>query len=242
LARTSITSAKIDDLERRIGHEFKTHERLLRALTHSSATTRRDTASNYQRLEFLGDRVLGLCVAEMLFEAFPKSAEGDLAVRSSALVSGRTCAAVADELGLTEFIRAGTDPRHLSSKKMRSVRADIMEALIAAIYLDAGIEAARKFVEKYWHKRLHEAGAGTPDSKTALQEWTHIQFGTTPVYSVAKRSGPDHEPVFTVEVSFEGGKGEQGTGRSKRSAEQEAARRVLEREGVWEAENESAKL
>ena len=242
MARARITSVKIEDLERRIGHEFQTHERLLRALTHSSANSRTDTASNYQRLEFLGDRVLGLCVAEMLFEAFPKSPEGDLAVRSSALVSGRTCALVADEIGLPEFIYAGTDVKHLSGKKMRNVRADVMEALIAAIYLDAGLEPARKFVQRFWEKRLHEAGAGTPDSKTALQEWTHVKFGSTPVYSVAKRSGPEHEPVFTVEVSFDGGKGGQGTGRSKRTAEQQAAKRILEREGVWEPKAESAKL
>ncbi len=232
----SISSTKIRELEERIDHRFETHERLLRALTHASANPRTVSGSNYQRLEFLGDRVLGLCIAEMLFEAFPKSAEGDLAVRSSALVSGKTCADVADEIGLQDFIRAGTDTRQLSSKKMRGVRADVMEALIAAIYLDAGIGAARAFVEKHWSKRLHQAGAGTPDSKTALQEWTHMRFGTTPVYTVARRSGPDHEPFFTVEVSFEGGQGEQGTGRSKRAAEQAAARRVLEREGVWNAE------
>ncbi len=229
----SISSTKIRELEERIGHRFETHEGLLRALTHASANSRTTGASNYQRLEFLGDRVLGLCIAEMLFEAFPKSPEGDLAVRSSALVSGKTCAEVADEIGLQDFIRAGTDTRQLSSKKMRGVRADVMEALIAAIYLDAGIDIARTFVEKHWGKRLHLAGAGSPDSKTALQEWTHIQFGTTPSYTIARRSGPDHEPVFTVEVSFKGGTPEQGTGRSKRAAEQAAAKRVLVREGVW---------
>ncbi|MDD9910920.1 MAG: ribonuclease III [Ahrensia sp.] len=240
MATARISSTKIGDLERRIGHSFNSYERLLRALTHSSATARTDTASNYQRLEFLGDRVLGLCVAELLFETFPTSPEGELAVRSSALVSGRTCAEIADEIGLPEFIHAGTDVKHLSSKKMRSVRADVLEALIAAIYLDAGLEAARKFVARYWQKRLHRAGAGTPDSKTALQEWTHANFEATPVYSVAKRSGPDHEPVFTVEVSFKGGTGEQGVGRSKRAAEQQAAKRVLVREGVWESDEGGA--
>ncbi|MEE9314906.1 MAG: ribonuclease III [Rhizobiaceae bacterium] len=228
-----VSAQKIAELEERIGHSFKTHERLVRALTHSSATKKAGDISHYERLEFLGDRVLGLCVAELLFFEFPQAREGELSVRLNALVSGNTCAEIADEIGVHVFIHAGADVKHIASKRMRSVRADVVESLIAAIYLDGGLESAKKFVSKYWQSRIHEAGAGIRDSKTALQEWAHIEASSTPLYNIASRAGPDHDPIFTVEVVIEGAKGATGSGRSKRSAEQDAAQTILLREGVW---------
>lgn len=228
-----VSAQKIAELEDRIGHKFTSHERLVRALTHSSATKKAGDISHYERLEFLGDRVLGICVAEMLFSTFPQAREGELSVRLNALVSGNTCAEIADEIGLHDFIHAGSDVKHIASKRMRSVRADVVESLIAAIYLDGGLDAAKKFVSRYWDSRVHEVGAGIRDSKTALQEWAHVHTGSTPSYRIAKRSGPDHDPTFIVEVEVNGAEGAQGKGRSKRAAEQAAAQSILLREAVW---------
>ncbi len=229
----AISAKKIAELEARIDHRFKTHERLVRALTHSSATKRAGDKSHYERLEFLGDRVLGLSVAELLFLKFPNAQEGELSVRLNALVSGNTCAEVSDEIGLHDFIYAGADARHLASKRMRSVRADVVESLIAAIYLDAGIDAAKKFVTRYWNHRVDDVSAGTRDSKTALQEWSHAHHAATPNYSIKERSGPDHDPTFVVEVEVVGTKSALGTGKSKREAEQAAAQSILLREKQW---------
>lgn len=223
----------IADLEKRIGHEFASHDYLTRALTHASAIKRVGEVSHYERLEFLGDRVLGICIAEMLFNAFPDALEGELAVRLNALVSGTTCAAIADEIGLHDFIKAGADVKQLTGKRMKSVRADVVESIIAAIYLDSGLDAAKAFVARFWHERLHQADAANRDSKTALQEWAHSKNFQTPVYEIAERSGPDHDPTFIVKVTVGGTKGAKGTGRSKRSAEQQAAETILLREGAW---------
>ncbi|MEO0546483.1 MAG: ribonuclease III [Pseudomonadota bacterium] len=219
-------------LEDGIGYTFSDHANLKRALTHSSAVAK--GGEHYERLEFLGDRILGLCVAEMLYEAFPDASEGELSVRLNAMVSGNTCAEIADVLELHRFIHAGTDVSSLTGKRMRSVRADVVESIIAALYLDGGIEAARTFVERMWNTRLHEVGAGTQDSKTALQEWAHQATGATPRYRLVSRTGPDHAPTFVVAVDLEGKPGEQGAGKSKREAEQVAAQAVLLREGAWQ--------
>ena len=233
MAAARVSAQKIAQLEERIGYTFKEHARLVRALTHASATKNSGEQSHYERLEFLGDRVLGLCVAELLFDAFPNAPEGELSVRLNALVSGKTCAEIADEIALHEFIQAGTDAKQLTSKRMRSVRADVTESLIAAIHLDGGLEAAKQFVRKFWDKRLQGAGGAIRDSKTALQEWAHVKTGATPVYRVTKRSGPDHDPTFIVEVDIGGAQGASGKGKSKRTAEQAAAQAVLLRESVW---------
>ena len=228
-----ISARKIAELEQRIGYSFKSHETLVRALTHSSATKASGDVSHYERLEFLGDRVLGLCIAEMLFAAFPKAREGELSVRLNALVSGKMCAEVADEIELHNYIYAGTDVKRLTGKRMQSVRADVTESLIAAIYLDSGLDSAKAFVARFWQQRLHQAGAGTRDSKTALQEWAHARYNTTPSYKIVKRSGPDHDPEFLVEVNIDGVPGSNAKGRSKRAAEQAAAQAILLREKIW---------
>jgi ribonuclease-3 len=220
-------------LETLIGHVFAEKERLDRALTHASARTQKG-GGNYERLEFLGDRVLGLCVAEMLFRTFSAAAEGELSVRLNQLVSADTCAEVADELGLHLFIRTGADVKKLTGKRMLNVRADVVESLIAAIYLDAGLETARRFILKYWEKRAVRADGARRDAKTELQEWSHAKFGLTPNYRVEERTGPDHDPRFTVTVEVAGVKPETGVERSKRAAEQVAATKMLEREGIWQ--------
>lgn len=219
-------------LEALIGHEFAEKERLDRALTHASARTQK--SGNYERLEFLGDRVLGLCVAELLFRTFGNAAEGELSVRLNQLVSADTCAEVADELGLHLFIRTGADVKKLTGKRMMNVRADVVESLIAAIYLDGGLEVARRFILKYWQKRAARADGARRDAKTELQEWSHAKFGVTPNYRVEERTGPDHDPRFTVTVEVAGVQPETGVERSKRAAEQVAATKMLEREGIWQ--------
>lgn len=218
-------------LEAVIGYQFAEKERLDRALTHSSA--RNAKGSNYQRLEFLGDRVLGLCVAELLFQTFRDANEGELSVRLNQLVSAESCAKVADDLELHQFIRTGSDVKKITGKAMMNVRADVVESLIAAIYLDGGLEAARSFVLRHWKDRAARADGARRDAKTELQEWAHAKFGIAPSYRTDDRSGPDHDPRFTVTVEVAGVAPETGTDRSKRGAEQMAATKLLEREGVW---------
>ncbi|MBB5701333.1 ribonuclease-3 [Ochrobactrum daejeonense] len=222
-------------LEERTGHRFLDLKRLDRALTHSSVQA--PSRANYERLEFLGDRVLGLTVAEMLFDAFPEASEGELSVRLNALVNAETCAAIADEMGLAELIHTGSDIKSLNDKRLLNVRADVVEALIATIYLDGGLEAVRPFVKRYWKKRSQQTGAGRRDAKTELQEWAHQQGNVHPSYAIVSRSGPDHDPLFTVEVTVKGFAPETGQGRSKRIAEQSAAEAMLYREGIWKRDN-----
>lgn len=226
-----LSPEEIARLETLIGYRFRQKDRLDRALTHASALPSR--GGNYERMEFLGDRVLGLCVAENLFTTFKDAKEGELSVRLNQLVSAATCAAVADEMEMHRFIRTGSDVKKITGKRMLNVRADVVESLIAAIYLDGGLEEARTFILKYWEKRVQEPDGGRRDAKTELQEWAHANFAVTPVYRVDERSGPDHDPRFTVTVEIPGVAPEQGMERSKRAAEQVAATRVLEREGVW---------
>ncbi|WP_157015154.1 ribonuclease III [Mesorhizobium xinjiangense] len=223
--------ALADAITERTGYSFVDVERLERALTHASARGR--SGADYERLEFLGDRVLGLVIADLLFRSFPGAPEGELAVRLNALVSGQTCAEVANEIGLADFIRADATAQALKGSKGRGLRADAMEALIAAIYLDGGLEAVRPFILRNWEDRSKAASGAWRDPKTELQEWAHQSLATTPVYSVEDRKGPDHEPVFTVRVEIAGLAPATGTGRAKREAEQAAATEILIREGVW---------
>src|SRR6478752_6552518 len=221
----TLSAADRTKLEALIGHEFAEKERLDRALTHASART--EKGANYERLEFLGDRVLGLCVAELLFSTFGAAAEGELSVRLNQLVSAETCAEVADEMQLHLFIRTGSDVKKITGKRMLNVRADVVESLIAAIYLAGGLEVERTFILKYWEKRVQERDGGRRDAKTELQEWAHAKFAVTPLYRVDDRSGPDHDPRFTVTVEVAGAKPETGVDRSKRAAEQAAAAKLL---------------
>ncbi|MDI6026455.1 ribonuclease III [Corticibacterium sp. UT-5YL-CI-8] len=232
-----LTATELADiLAERTGHVFNDPKRLQRALTHGSARSAH-AGVDYERFEFLGDRVLGLMVADMLLEGFPDAAEGELSRRLNALVNAEALAAIADEIGLPELIRAGSEVRSLAERKLVNLRADALESLIAVLYLDGGIEAARAFIHTYWKPRAKAAGAARRDPKTELQEWAHQAAAVTPTYAITGRNGPDHDPVFTVEVKvgkFPPGLGE---GRSKREAEQAAAAAILLREGVWKNED-----
>ncbi|MEO0329561.1 MAG: ribonuclease III [Pseudomonadota bacterium] len=222
-------------LEERLGYRFGYHENLEKALTHASSRKNSGDGFHYERLEFLGDRVLGLCVASYLIAQYPDAEEGELALRLNALVKGKTLAEIADELSLHEFIRTGGDLKHLTGKRMQNVRADVMESVIASVYLDGGLDAALELVLRLWGDRFSDTETARRDSKTALQEWAHSSQLETPVYRELERQGPDHEPLFTVEVKLKGMISGKGSGRSKRLAEQEAAKAVLIREGVWDA-------
>jgi ribonuclease III len=226
----SLSADAVHRLEEKTRHTFRDLGRLERALTHASA--RSTAGSDYERLEFLGDRVLGLVIAELLFRAYPTASEGELSLRLNSLVNADTCAAVADEIGLHEFIRTGSDVKGLADKRLKSLRADVVESLIATIYLDGGLEAAQPFIERYWNARSREINSAQRDPKTELQEWAHQQNGAQPQYTVVGRTGPDHDPQFTVQVDVKGFVPATGKGRSKRIAEQEAAVALLYREGV----------
>jgi ribonuclease-3 len=220
------------------GWTFSDLSLLRRALTHASARSGGDGA-DYQRLEFLGDRVLGLIVAQMVFEANPGAPEGELSLRLNALVNAETLAEIADEIGLGALIVVGTELRTVSGRKRVNLRADVLEALIAAVYIEGGLEAARAFVLRFWQSRSQAPSAARRDPKTELQEWAHQAVRSTPVYTVLEREGPDHDPVFRVSVTV--GKKEPAiaSGRSKREAEQSAATALLVREGVWQQESVS---
>ena len=228
-------------LEQRIGYKFQSHSNLEKALTHPSVQKKNEDNFHYQRLEFLGDRVLGLSIANILHFKFPEASEGELALRYNALVRGRTLAEIADEISLYEFIRTGGDLKKVTGKRMQSIRADVMEALIAAIYLDGGLNAVQRFVDRLWAARIEDSNSARRDSKTELQEWAHARNLGTPKYRETERTGPAHDPEFTVTVKLPEKIGCSGTGRSKRIAEQNAAAKMLVREGVWKEETPEGK-
>ncbi len=198
MSRRPTGEALAQAVEKATGHAFADAELMRRALTHSSVRARLKTDN--ERLEFLGDRVLGLIVADLLFHAYPDADQGELAVRHSALVSGDTCAEIAGETGLAELIHADSGVRGQKARKARNIRADAVEAVIAALYLDGGMAAAEKFVLAHWEPRSRVAAQTLRDPKTALQEWAHQVSGEPPVYEMVDRSGPDHDPVFTIAV------------------------------------------
>lgn len=227
----------VDQIAKITGHRFENAFRLERALTHASYVAKRSgklAPQNYERLEFLGDRVLGLCVAELLFLSFPNADEGEMSVRLNALVNANTLAEIADETGITERIRAGGALTQTVIKQQINIRADVMEALIAALYLDGGMEVARHFIVHYWSKRAKAKTAGRRDAKTVLQEWAQHSVDQLPFYEVIERSGPDHQPVFKVQLTIKNSAPITGSGNSKRNAERAAAEEFLIREGVWE--------
>ena len=198
---------------------------LKRALTHSSANA---TASN-ERLEFLGDRVLGLIAAEKLHALYPGDPEGALALKYNALVRQETCARAAEAAGLADQLILASSESSSGGRRKAAILAGVCEAVIAALYQDGGIDAARRFVECYWTEAFGSLDRDMRDAKTALQEWAQSRRGdaAAPVYTLVKRVGPDHAPRFLVEVSVSGQTSQTGEGRSKREAEQDAAKKML---------------
>lgn len=221
-------------LQQRLGHSFADLKLLTVALTHASALDPSDSVSgSYQRLEFLGDRVLGLVVAAMLHKQFPNADEGELARRFNHMVKRETCAEIAVELKIGDAMRIGQSEAQTGGRKKTALLADICEAVIAAIYLDGGFPAAEAFVQRLWTPRMLSLSGQLRDAKTTLQEWAQSRGLPTPRYDVISRDGPDHAPTFVVGVTVQGLAQGEGRGGSKRIAEQNAAEAVLRREGVW---------
>ena len=218
----------LKDLEARLGYSFRRAELLERALTHPSVSyDPAHVGGDYERLEFLGDRVLGLLVAEMLFLRFPNEAEGLLARRLAQLVRKETLASVADGIGLGDHMRLEMGMSEPSGRSNPGLLSNACEAVIAALYLDGGLEVARRFVAAQWERRIEADVAPPSDSKTELQEWAQGRGLPLPRYLEVDRSGPPHAPVFTISVEVDGHLPMEGQGRSKRAAEQDAAGQLL---------------
>lgn len=213
-------------LEEKLGHRFADPALLRRALTHASAAS---SLSN-ERLEFLGDRVLGLVVAETLHARHEDESEGSLTVRLHALVRAEACARAAETAGLSDYIQLA-GPGFESARARAAILSDVCEAVIAALYLDGGMGAARSFIERYWQDMFDDPGQGAElrDAKTRLQEWAQGRGLAAPAYRETTRSGPAHAPHFVIEATVEGMAPETGEGGSKREAEQEAAAKLLAR-------------
>ncbi len=208
-----------------LGHSFSDFTLLERALTHPSAAT--VTRPDNQRLEFLGDRVLGLVIAGMLMERFPDLPEGELAPRFNALVRREALAEIAASIDLGRYIRLGRSEMTSGGRRKAAILADAMEAVIAALYLDGGLATAEAFIRNRWAGSVENVGASPIDAKTRLQEWLQGNGQRPPDYVQIERTGPDHAPVFTVEARLDNGISAVGTDRSKKLAQQEAATALL---------------
>jgi ribonuclease-3 len=219
-------------LETTIGYRFSDADLLERALTHISALKGQGRIGSYQRLEFLGDHVLGLAVSEMLFAAFPKAEEGELSRRLADLVRRESCAEVARAIDLGTSLRLGASEIRAGGRTRIAILADVCESLIGAVFLDGGYQAAKAFVERYWADRMRKPVRPLRDPKTVLQEWAQARGLPTPSYREVERTGPHHDPMFRVAVLLPEREPAEGRGRSKRAAEQAAAAALLAREGV----------
>lgn len=231
-ARKSKAKAAVTPLEATIGYRFADAALLDRALTHISALKGQGRAGSYQRLEFLGDHVLGLAISEMLFAAFPKADEGELSRRLADLVRRETCADVARTIDLGAALRLGASEVRAGGRSKVAILADVCESLIGAVFLDGGYQAAKAFVERFWAERMRKPARPLRDPKTVLQEWAQGRGLPTPAYREVERTGPHHDPVFRVAVTLPDRDPAEGKGRSKRAAEQAAAAALLAREGV----------
>jgi ribonuclease-3 len=231
--KESLRRRRGNGLEQRIGYRFK--DVMLRdaALTHVSALKgSRNRTSSYQRLEFLGDHVLGLVISDLLYRTFPKADEGELSRRLADLVRKETCAEIAVSIELGAAIYLGSSEANSGARKRPAILADVCESLIGAVYVDGGYKAAETLIEKLWKVRLEGTAPPQRDPKTVLQEWAQGRGLQTPVYLEVARTGPDHSPVFRVEVKLPNFAPAEGSARSKRAAEQLAAATLLTRERV----------
>jgi len=218
----------LSKLEQRLAYKFKDQSLFELALTHRSATS--DSASTHpnqtnERLEFLGDRVLGLAVAELLYGAYPSEPEGKLALRFAALVSRESLGTVAEKLSLQQYIEKDD---HKSQPSSQSIAANACEALVGAIYLDGGFEQAVQVIETLWRPMMEADVTPPKDAKTALQEWAQANGLPLPHYEVSESTGPAHEPHFVMSVTVQGYLPVTGEGPSKRVAAQAAAKKMLD--------------
>ena len=220
-------SADLLAFQGRIGHVFRQPALLVRAVTHSSISS--PTRPDNQRLEFLGDRVLGLVMSEALLSADTTASEGQLAPRFNALVRKEACAEVAREVGLGDVLKLGRSEMMSGGRRKDALLGDAMEAVIAAVYLDAGFDTARALVLRLWGPRIGAVETDARDPKTSLQEWAQARAMPPPTYTEQGREGPDHQPQFTVQVSLANGETEIARSGTKRAAEQAAARALLAR-------------
>ena len=223
----------LQDLSARLGHDFSDPAWLKLALTHASARAGLKPDQDNERLEFLGDRVLGLAVAELLADTFPKAREGELARWFNQLVRAETCAEVAQAWQLGDFILMSGGEAGSGGRRKKTILANTCEAVLGAVFADAGYDAAKQVVRRFWQPQF--ATLAAPDAKSLLQEWAQGRGLPLPRYLEVAREGPDHAPRFTAEVQIEGVSPERGQGANKREAEQAAALAVLLREGVWQA-------
>jgi ribonuclease-3 len=223
-----------EKLEARLGYRFADPDLLDRALTHSSAVSPgKRVERSYQRLEFLGDRVLGLVVADMLYRQLPKANEGELSRSLNTLVRKETCAAIARELDLGSEMNLGESEARTGGANKEAILGDIAEAVIGAIYCDGGLGQAYEIVERLFGQHINHAGNVRSDPKTTLQEWAQGRGHEPPLYVEVERTGPDHAPEFTISVQLNGYEPLTATGPSKKLAEHKAAERFLIREKVW---------
>lgn len=226
-------------LEKRLGYRFKEISWLEQALTHVSASPG-NPKETYQRLEFLGDHVLGLVISDMLMRTFPKAEEGELSRRLAELVRKETCTEVAAELDLGSELKLGQSEINSGGRQKSAILADVAESVIGAVFCDGGYQPAAEFIERLWKERMLKPHRPLRDSKTILQEWAQARGLPPPSYKEKERRGPDHKPEFRVSVELPGIKPAEGTGASKRDAEQAAATAMLTREGVNEKAAENA--
>jgi ribonuclease-3 len=225
---------KYKELEKRLGYRFKNEALLTRALTHASLRGAKKVHEDNERLEFVGDRVLGLAIVELLEQTYPTAPEGELARHLNRLVRGETCAKVARNLNLGDYLMLSDSEAGSGGRLKGTILADAVEAVLGAIFLEAGFNKARDVVRKLWENEEVSFGNAAADPKSALQEWAQGQGLALPIYVEVERTGPDHAPSFTAEVRIKGKSPARGQGASKRAAEQAAASSLLEREGVME--------
>jgi len=225
----------LKELAGRLGHGFADLSLLRLALTHSSARAVEAADDDNERLEFLGDRVLGLAVAELLTSRFPEAREGELARWFNHLVRAQTCADIAQGWDLGRYLVMSGGEAGSGGRRKMTILANACEAVLGAVHVDGGYAVAREIVHRDWTPHLRELEVAAADAKSVLQEWVQGQKLPLPRYEEVGRSGPDHAPEFTAEVQIKGLKPERGKGANKRAAEQAAALAVLIREGVWDS-------
>lgn len=228
-----MTEQNLSKLEERVGYTFNEPILLERALTHSSLSGGKSRVADLERLEFLGDRVVGLLTAEELWRRFPNMQEGDLAPRLNALVRKETCAKAAVFWELDEYLMLSVQEENAGGRQKSAILGDVCEAFLGALYIDGGLEAARKAFDPYWLPNFDDLLVRYRDAKTELQEWSQDRKKGTPKYRLVDAEGPDHAPAFTVEVAVKGCESAIGKGRSKRIAQTAAAEIFLVREGIW---------
>jgi ribonuclease-3 len=230
----------IEELESSLGHTFRDRDLLKRALTHVSAVTSGKRHETYQRLEFLGDRVLGLAISQLLYDMFPKAEEGELSRRLADLVRKESCAEVARVWDVGSHLYLGPGESQTGGRDKTAILGDVCEALIGAVFVDAGYEAARALVLRGFSERMRTPRRPLRDAKTSLQEWAQARGLEPPNYKEAARSGPAHAPNFTITVEVPGFEPCSAQGSSKRIAEQAAAVHFMEREGIVPATPKAA--